>query len=133
MSELDDLKARILKLERLHRLWLWSSLLTLALAVGLYLWDQEKRQKPSAPSIVEGETFVMKDAAGNVGGKWAITEKGPEFLMKDERGVERLRLGVLAQGPYVALQDEKGRLRVVLDATKPDGPSLCVLDEQNLI
>jgi hypothetical protein len=53
--------------------------------------------------------------------------------MKDERGVERLRLGVLAQGPYVALQDEKGRLRVVLDATKPDGPSLCVLDEQNLI
>ena len=70
---------------------------------------------------------------GRLEGSGQLTEKGPEFFMKDERGVERLRLGVLAQGPYVALQDEKGRLRVVLDATKPDGPSLCVLDEQNLI
>jgi hypothetical protein len=71
MSEMD-LKARIARLERRQRLWLWGGLVILGLALALYFWDQEKRQKPSAPSIVEGETFVLKDAAGKVGGKWAI-------------------------------------------------------------
>ncbi len=54
-------------------------------------------------------------------------------MLADDKGVERVRLGVIPEGPFVALQDNVGSLRVVMDATKPDGPSDSVLDEQGMI
>ena len=42
-------------------------------------------------------------------------------------------MGIIEQGPYIGLQDSEGRLRVVLDPTRPDGPSVCVMDERAVI
>jgi len=106
----------------------------LAIVGLLYEWFKPGKTKDSNPaSKLQAESFTLVDSSGKVRGQWAMTNKGPTYMMADDKGVERLRLGVIAQGPYVALQDGEGRLRVVMDATKPDGPSVSVLDEQGML
>jgi hypothetical protein len=133
MSEIADLQQRLTQVEKQlrdsRRIVTISAVL--ALTGLILLWFRPVNNE--LPSKLRAESFSLIDASGNVQGLWEVTDKGPIFTLNDEKGVERVRQGVIAQGPFIALQDGAGRLRVVMDATKEDGPSISVIDEKGFI
>jgi len=78
-TEVQELAARIAKLERQNRVWKWGGLLAIALmalSLGAGLYAQESRTYPIHARSIEAERFILTGADGRVLGRWSVTSSG---------------------------------------------------------
>ena len=82
---------------------------------------------PTAKSV-EASEFVLKDKAGKVRGRFAITDAGPELVLLGEDGRERAKLAQDAQSTAsLTLMDDSGRARMKV-GLNAQGPSVLLFD-----
>jgi hypothetical protein len=100
-TELDELLARMKKLEGQNRFWRRAGLL-IALALGLSLTvnvtAQEKSEKQSLHAVtIEARTFILKDASGTVRGRMTVEYGEAELELYDSTGKVTWSTGVRMQ------------------------------------
>lgn len=91
-AEIDvtELVERVCKLERQNRRWKLATLLLLfvvasSLATGLLA--QERIEPPlMRAKTVEAQSFLLKDADGNIGGRMNLRGDRPNFELYDKSG-----------------------------------------------
>lgn len=116
-EELRPLIARIEKLERQNRLYRRATLALLLAAAIVAVMGQNLS---SAPSTLEAQSFVLKDASGKERAKLEMLDGGPALMLLDERGQIRTQLDALYGGASLKLKDKDGFARTMLD----DGGSI---------
>ena len=89
-TDLDELLARMKKLEGQNRFWRRAGLL-IALALGLSLTAnvtaQEKPEKQSLHAVtIEARTLILKDASGTVRGRMTVEYGEAKLELYDSTG-----------------------------------------------
>jgi hypothetical protein len=83
----EGLSARVRNLESQNRLWKLSTLLLfLVFAVVMAKGLMAQGTPPNHPITIEAQTFLLRDANGNVRGKLAMKEDQPTLELYDPTG-----------------------------------------------
>ena len=96
----EGLSARVRNLESQNRLWKLSTLLLfLVFAVALAKGLMAQGTSPNHPITIEAQTFLLRDANGNVRGKLAMKEDQPTLELYDPAGKVVWSTGTRVIGP----------------------------------
>jgi hypothetical protein len=88
-DSLEGLSARVRNLECQNRVWKLSSmLLILILAVSLAKGVMAQGTQPNRPITVEAQSFLLRDANGNVRAKLAMKPNAPGTPPNDQPSLE---------------------------------------------
>jgi hypothetical protein len=136
----ESILARLERLEQSNRAiskecWRWriggGGLVIAALVVGIAGASSSDR----APTKLEAQSFILKDAAGRTRASLGFRADGtPGFALLDDASRVRLALDICPDGaPAVNLYSPAGRLQAAL-AVRPDGaPALGLFDGQSQV
>lgn len=152
--ELDALLSRVGRLERENRRFKRGALVFLAAIVSIGLMAQTKQrpsssQKPKArppakpvepahpgpvvATTVEAQSFILKDANGNVRAELAMMGSTPSLKFRDESGSALVTLSLNSDkpaGPLLLLSDPQHHASVALSVLENAGPQLSLAGER---
>jgi hypothetical protein len=138
---LEQIRERLLKLERQNRRLKQAAVAVLTVAASLLFMGQTARTKPvqaSQLNVVEASQFILKDKGGKVRGTLSIDERfgnsgAAQLVLYDVEGRQRVKLdsGELSfMGGALHLADEKGKDRIFISSSDALGGTLSLLDSK---
>jgi len=124
-SDLEAVHRRLEKLEKQNRRMKWFAAGTVIALLGVgFLTGQTTPEK-----VVEANSFVLKDEAGNVRAALAMVEGSPMLRLFDSAGRPRIVEAVTVIGASIGVLDAAGKPRAALGAALTGEPSVTVFDE----
>ena len=127
----EDLLARVAKLERRNRFVMFTFALflvaALVVASGAYLNQTIIVQ----PKLMESKELTLIDNEGNARLFIRMFSRVPILQILDSNGKPRMSMGLrFNDTPFIDLSDRRGNTRATLEITADDSPALSMFDEQ---
>jgi hypothetical protein len=132
VERLDALEADNQRLRRMTTALFLAAGLLVGLCVALVVVAARRGLPGSIASVVESESFIVKDTDGNVRGAWGVADDGAmRLVLQDAAGRAALNLTLLSDGsPGITFTDSAGQSRLVLGLL-PDQTTTLVFADQN--
>lgn len=124
---IDDLAARVVRLERENRKLKRVGLAVLAAAACAVLMAQAHGRR-----VVEAESFVLKDSTGKTRAVLHMAKIGPGVTIGADGKVKQESQEPVETGPALTFTDKDGKLRVILGVKRDwdgDSAELSLLDQ----
>ena len=131
-ERLDALEADNQRLRRMTTALFIAAGLLVGLCLALVVVAARRGLPGAMASVVESESFIVKDNDGNVRGAWGLDEDGAmRLVLQDAAGRAALNLTLLSDGsPGITFTDSAGQSRLVLGLL-PDQTTTLVFADQN--
>jgi hypothetical protein len=125
-----EITGRLEKLERQNMRYRLAGAGVAVFAIALFLMGQSK---PNVASVVEAQSFVLRDKSGNLRGTFAVDSKtdASTLVLADQSGKIRAEVKVANDGNAgIAFGDADGKPRLIMGLKDTGSPDMGFADSQ---